>query len=72
MGRWPDLQRRASGRPGASIACPVVWSVVRPGLNHTGCPLPALLDASPPPDLWADFEAAWGGRHAAIVQATRT
>ncbi len=59
------------GRPGATIASPVAWSAVKPGLDPAGWHLPALLDAALPRDPWADFAAAAGDLRAAIVKATK-
>jgi bifunctional non-homologous end joining protein LigD len=59
------------GRPGASIASPVDWSAVKPGLDPAGWHLPALLDAALPPDPWSDFAKAGGDLRAAIVKATK-
>jgi bifunctional non-homologous end joining protein LigD len=58
------------GRAGATIARPVAWTAVKPGLDPAGWHLPALLDAKPPRDPWADFDAATGDLRAAIEQAT--
>lgn len=58
-------------RPGATIACPVAWSAVKPGLDPAGWHLPALLDAPLPRDPWTDFAAAGGDLRAAIERATK-
>ena len=59
------------GRPGATVACPVSWTEVKPGLDPAGWHLPALLGAaSLPPDPWAGFAAAGGDLRAAILKAT--
>ena len=59
------------GRPGAPIARPLAWSAVKAGLDPAGWHLSTLLDASPPPDPWADFATAGGDLRAAILRATK-
>jgi bifunctional non-homologous end joining protein LigD len=59
------------GRPGAPIARPVSWPMVKFGLDPAGWRLPALLDAKPGPDPWADFYTAGGDLRTAIAKATK-
>jgi bifunctional non-homologous end joining protein LigD len=59
------------GRAGAPVAMPVAWSAVKPGLDPAGWRLPALLEAKPARDPWADFDAAGGDLRSAIAKATQ-
>jgi bifunctional non-homologous end joining protein LigD len=59
------------GRPGAPVARPIPWSLVKPGLDPVGWRLPDLLDSKPGRDPWADFDTAAGDLREAIGRATK-
>jgi bifunctional non-homologous end joining protein LigD len=58
-------------RPGAPVACPVSWAMVKPGLDPAGFRLPELAAKPLPRDPWRGFAAAASPITDAMRQLTR-